>query len=94
MADKVEIKCINKTKHTDPHERIHRVGGANSDGTRWGLPLDQAIKGVEDGKWAFWTQGGGKTANVIVATHLGHKYLKTTADGVHPDNLLALPECP
>jgi hypothetical protein len=33
-------------------------------------------------------------AEVIIATHLGHKYLKTTADGVHPDNLLALPECP
>jgi hypothetical protein len=32
--------------------------------------------------------------NVIVATHNGNKYIKTEADGIHPDNLLALPECP
>ncbi|WP_157785358.1 DUF3892 domain-containing protein, partial [Bradyrhizobium yuanmingense] len=24
----------------------------------------------------------------------GHKYIKTKADGIQPDNLLSLPECP
>uniref|UniRef100_UPI00311AFE6E DUF3892 domain-containing protein n=1 Tax=Bradyrhizobium sp. ISRA442 TaxID=2866197 RepID=UPI00311AFE6E len=26
----------------------------------------------------------------MVATHGGHKYIKTTADGIQPDNLLSL----
>ena len=94
MAFSVEIKCINKTYRTDPHERISHVGGVNSDGNRWKLTLDAAIQGIESGKWTFWAKGGGRTADVIIATHSGHKYLKTTNDGVHPDNLLALPECP
>lgn len=94
MAQSVEITGINKQPRLDPHERISYVGGLNANGTRWKLSLDNAIRGVENGKWAFWTGGGGKQVGVIVATHLGHKYLKTLSDGVQPDNLLALPECP
>ena len=94
MAYSVEISCVNKQPRQNPHERISYVGGVNSDKTRWKLTLDEAIAGVEVGKWTFWTKGGGKSAHVIIATHNGHKYLKTTDDGVQPDNLLALPECP
>jgi len=36
----------------------------------------------------------GHVVDVIVASGLGRKYLKTTADGEQPDNLLALPDCP
>jgi hypothetical protein len=94
MAIAVEIKCVNKQNRTDPHERISHVGGTNNNGTTWRLPLDRAIEGIENDKWAFWTKGGGKIADVIIATHNGNKYLKTVNDKVHPDNLLALPECP
>jgi hypothetical protein len=31
---------------------------------------------------------------IIAVSPYGHKYLKTQADGEHPDNLLSLPECP
>ena len=94
MAAQVEIMCINKTNRTDPHERIHSVGGVNADGTTWKLSVDAAITGIESGKWKFWTTGGGKSVWVVVALHMGHKYLKTEPDEVHPNNLLALPECP
>jgi hypothetical protein len=94
MADKIQIRCIKKTNRSDPHERIHGVGGVNPDGNRWYLTLDAAIAGIEGGKWQFWTAGGGKSVWVVIATHNGHKYLKTEADGVQPDNLLSLPECP
>jgi hypothetical protein len=94
MAQSVEISCVNKQPRTDPHQRISYVGGRNPDGTRWKLSLDDAIAGIESGKWTFWTMGGGYRANVVIAWHNMNKYLKTVADTVQPDNLLALPECP
>lgn len=36
----------------------------------------------------------GSVVSVIVAvSRFGNKYLKTEADGEHPNNLLSLPEC-
>ncbi len=92
MTNSYQIKCVNKRNRTDPHERIQNVGGYGS--SQWKLTLDEAIAGIRNGQWTFWTQGGGKTVKVVIAYHNGHAYLKTEADGVQPDNLLALPECP
>ena len=94
MAESIEIKCINKTNRTNPHERIQYIGGVKPNKTRWRLTVAEAIAGIEAGKWAFWTSVGGKVAKVVIAKHEGHKYLKTEADGVSQNNLLSLPECP
>lgn len=94
MTDRVQITCINKTDRHDPHRRIENVGGMNADGTRWRLAESQAIEGTESGRWSFFVERpAGHQVDVIVATRLGVKYLKTTADGEQPDNLLALAEC-
>lgn len=93
MAERIEIQCINKRDRYNPHERITHVGGFHG-GQAWRLTEDDAIAGIENGKWAFYVTQRGYTVDVIVATHLGHKYLKTVADGQQPDNLLSLPECP
>lgn len=95
MASNHEVKCINKSDRYNPHERIISIGGVNGDGARWKLSQPEAIKGIEEGKWAFYVNKNGKAVKVVVALSVyGHKYLKTEADGEHPNNLLSLPECP
>jgi hypothetical protein len=94
MASTHQITCINKSDRYNPHERILYVGGKNQDGTSWKLPEQKAIEGIQNGNWQFYVSVGGKSVWVIVASRLGHKYLKTENDGEHPNNLLSLPECP
>lgn len=90
-----EILCINKNDRYSPQERITHIGGRNSSTERWKLPLDEAIAGIESGKWGFFVSRGGSRVSVIVATSKnGRKYLKTKNDGEEPNNLLSLPECP
>jgi hypothetical protein len=94
MATKVQISCINKSDRTNPHERILNVGGLNADGTRWQVSEARAIQFIEAGEFSFFVGRGTLQADVVIASRLGKKYLKTVADGERPDNLLALPECP
>ncbi|MCW0370901.1 DUF3892 domain-containing protein [Xanthomonas sacchari] len=94
MASRHKIGCINKDDRQDKYNRITHVGGVNPDGARWKLTLDEAINGIESGKWSFYTHVGGHERQVIVASRNGRKYLRTEADSDTPDNLLSLPECP
>jgi hypothetical protein len=88
VAD-LHVTCIRKRgSHYDPHERIEGIGG---DG--WYKTEATAISEIENGTNTFYVLVNGIRSNVVVATHNGRKYLKTTADGYEPNNLLALPEC-
>jgi hypothetical protein len=86
-----QVTCISKRgSHYDPHERISRIGNPREG---WKLSEDEAIRAVENYTSSFYTRVDGREADVVVAVHNGRKYLKTTADGYRPDNLLSLPEC-
>ena len=86
-----QVTCINKRGgHQNPHERIEYIG--NQQGN-WRLAEDNAIGRIKNATDSFYTLVKGKHADVVVATHNGREYLKTTADGYSPDNLLSLGEC-
>jgi hypothetical protein len=94
MALQVQVRCINKSDRQNMHERILAIGGVNGDGSNWKLSQEEAIKGIEAGKWQFYVSVGGRSVNVVIGTSAqGHKYLKTENDGAQTNNLLSLPEC-
>ena len=87
-----QVTCITKREHHNPHERIAGIGGSEG-GARWWRSEDDAIRDIERDAKSYYTSAGGNSVWVIVATHNGRKYLKTTADGYAPNNLLSLPDC-
>lgn len=90
------VRCIRKNDRTSAYERIRAIGGLNPDGNRWELKSDEAIQGIESGKYAFYVErpAGDRVKVIVAKTAAGRKYLKTEADGDLPNNLLSLPECP
>ena len=58
MASRHEVLCIHKTDRPNPHERITHIGGRNDDGTAWKITQEEAIAGIESGKWTFYVRPG------------------------------------
>ncbi|KRQ15383.1 DUF3892 domain-containing protein [Bradyrhizobium manausense] len=95
MAKRARIRYANKTDRKNPDERITHVGGVNPDGKPWKRSIEQVVKDIESAEWEFYVEENGRRVGVVWATHNGHKYIKTTADDIQPDNVLPLlAECP
>lgn len=93
MSQPIRIGCVNRTTATEPWSRVKSIGGLRS-GERWQLTEADAIARIEQGSDTFYVRSFGKSVEVIVAEHSGHRYLKAATDREHPNALLALPECP
>jgi len=87
MAD-LQVTCINKNPRDNSHKGITHLGG-----NTWKWTRNEVITSIENGTNTFYTLAGGKRANVRVINDSNGKYLRTYADGLFNDNLLALPEC-
>jgi hypothetical protein len=87
LAD-ARVTCINKQPRQNPYEGITHLGG---QGWRW--TRQQVIESINGGTNTFYTFVGGRRANVAVVNGPNGPYLRTHADGVWNDNLLALAEC-
>ena len=95
MASRHQICCVTRSAFLNHHQRIRGVGGVNPDGSRWKLGEAEAIAAIEAGRWEFYISRGRHDVAVLVATsRYGSKYLKTALDGLQPESLLALPDCP
>ena len=94
VATTLQITCIHKRPHQDPHQRLVTIGGVKPDGSRWKLTEVQGITAIKTGTMHFFLTGGGRTSRVIVDHHHAREFLKSEDDGDIPESLLSLPECP
>ena len=93
MSDVFEVSCVSKDDRASQHERITHIGGKQNGG--WRVTQFDAIHQIETGQWGFYVNiNGSRVALIVSVSASGNKYLKTNIDGMQPDNLLSLPECP
>jgi len=83
------VDCINKLPRNNTHEGITHVGGPG-DGNRWKWPRASVVASINAKTNTFYTRVNGKRADIGVVDGPNGPYLRTHADGVWNDNLLAL----
>ena len=94
MPSEYKVTCIRKTGTHEPHDCIHGIGGRTDNGNPFFHTVAEAINQMDCKFVTYYTDEGGKRANLTIAEHNENRYLKTQNDDVHPNNLLSLPECP
>ena len=88
MAD-AQVTCINKQPRDNPYEGITHLGAST-----WKWTRQQVIDSINAGSNTFFTLVQDRRADIGVVNGPHGPYLRTHADGVWNDNLLALGECP
>lgn len=95
MSPSHEIKWVCVSDKERLCGRILPVGGINPVGYPWKLSQEEAIKGIEEGRWSFYIVKKDISTKIVVAkNNQGHKYLKTGMDTEQTNILLMLPEIP
>jgi hypothetical protein len=84
----VRVTCISRVPRDDPHEGITHLGSQN-----WRWSRQEVIDSINNRTSTFYTLANGRRADVRVVNGPHGQYVRTYADGVWNENLLALPEC-
>ena len=89
----VQVTCITKSSSQGGHEHITHLGAKSG---QWKWTREQVITSIEAKTNTFYVMdASGKRADVGVVRPTGQApYVRTYADRVWTDNLLALPACP
>ncbi len=91
MAD-YKVTCITKNPpHSNYHEHITHIGGAN-----WYITREDAIRRIDTGTERFYVHDAVRNVSVwvgVVRPMRHQPYLRTYADGDWNDNLLSLGSC-
>jgi hypothetical protein len=88
-AVQVEISSVTKDRGA-----VSGLGGRNPDGSLFLIPIDQAVRLQESGRFAFYVDQVAGVAPVfmkILRTARGAKYMRTTTDRRSRNNLVNLP---
>jgi hypothetical protein len=94
MVLRRRVSCVDKLGiYCNAHERIQNIGG-EVIGVIWKVSQETAIRQIESKTHEYYVALQRRSAEVIVASHNGKKYLTTETDNDIPENLLALPEYP
>jgi hypothetical protein len=89
-AAPTQISAVERSR-----SRILAVGGVDALGQPWRLSEDAAIAAIDAGRRNFYVERPvGDRVQVVVARRGRRRYMKTTADGDRPNNLLELPRLP
>jgi hypothetical protein len=66
MTGTHQVTCIVPDGF-DADQRIDAIGGATGgpDNGRWKLSIDEAIRGIENGQWRFWTMVDEKLSGLL-----------------------------
>jgi len=84
------ISCVKIAQRKQEPASIAKIGGWNPDASRWQLSVNDAIAGIEQGKWSFYTLVDGQRVPVVVGQEAdGTKMLN--GGGPWPNALLSLP---
>jgi Protein of unknown function (DUF3892) len=94
LGEKVEggwmatpVTCVDKRPHKPAHEQIVRIGATN-----WRITQAEAIRNIEAGQ-IYEVTINRVTALIVITTHKGRKYIRTSEDRYGANNLLSLPPC-
>jgi len=86
------ISCVKIAQRKPKTTSIAKIGGWNPDASRWQLTVTDAIAGIEQGKWSFYTLLDGQRVPVVIGQEAdGTKMLKGAGDGERANALLSLP---
>jgi hypothetical protein len=88
------VTAKRSRRAAEPSERVRALLGEHADGSAWELAVEEIVEAIEHGEFFFVDRGGRATRVVVVHLPDGRRHLRTVADRVAADNLLALPEAP
>jgi hypothetical protein len=93
-AQRIEVTHIRSRRYKSGKQLLG-IGGTNKDGSHFLIPVQDAARLQETGRFVFFVQDAGHgPTDTKVVTRKGTKYLWTTHDRRQPNNLLSLPEAP
>ncbi len=95
MGETRQVRYVWKNDRYNPSDRITHIGGVFLDGKRWKLTQQEAIHGIETGRFRLYVNVAGERDWLVVAFSIfGNLYLKTESDKDEPNSLLILPSPP
>jgi hypothetical protein len=96
MAYRLQVSCVIRSQEKEPNLYLRAIGGEIRDGGCWLLSQQDAIKGLDSGRWSFFLKDeyGVERAIVVGENDDRQRFLKVEGEGQTPERLLRLKPFP